>query len=191
MTIDRDQATIMSAPRPAANLIVKQGPQIGILFPITGNRVVLGREENCDIIIQDAEVSRRHSELVWEHNGFVMQDLGSSNGTFVNGVQITSPTRLKPGDVIGLGQTGLVLEMEADNTTAGMDYESPHIAPKPVNAKTTGAEQKPAGTRKWIAIGCGCLLLLCACGTMTLLGLDMVDVIDLGISGFSEWNLDY
>lgn len=190
MTMDRE-ATIMSNPRPAANLIVKQGPQIGILFPVTGNRVVLGREETCDIIIQDAEVSRRHSELVWEHNGFLMQDLGSSNGTFVNGVQITSPTRLKPGDVIGLGQTGLVLEMETATTTAGMDYEAPHIAPRPVSAKKTYPEQKPSGSKKWLVLGCGFLMLLCVCGAMTLLGLDMVDVIDLGISGFSEWNLDY
>lgn len=189
MTMDHE-ATIMSNPRPAANLIVKQGPQIGILFPITGNRVVLGREETCDIIIQDAEVSRRHSELVWEHNGFLMQDLGSSNGTFVNGVQITTPTRLKPGDVIGLGQTGLVLEMETTSPTASKDYEAPHIAPKPVSAKPY-SEQKPSGSKKLIVMGCGFLMLLCACGTMTLLGLDMVDVIDLGISGFSEWNLDY
>lgn len=191
MTVDRNQATIMSSPRPAASLVVKQGPQIGIRFPITGNRLFLGREEGCDIVIQDAEASRRHCELSWELDAFIMQDLGSSNGTFVNGAQLTTPTRLKAGDSIGIGQTGLVLEMDSSDIAAQTDYEAPKSKQAAGQMKLPVNEEKPDRSRKWLTIGCGCLLLLCACSTFTLLGLDLVDILDLGISGFSELNLPF
>jgi len=162
MTPGQSEATILHSPRPAARLIVKQGPQIGILFPITADRLMIGREEACNIIIQDPEVSRRHCELAWKEGDFVLQDLGSTNGTFVNGVQITAPVVLKPGDSVGIGQTMMVLELETEGGAGPMGYEQPAAAGMP-GGTVPLAEEKKNDARKWILVGCGCLLLLCIC----------------------------
>jgi len=193
MTFDSNQATIVHNPRPKANLIVKQGSQIGILFPITADSVILGREETCNIIIQDAEASRKHSELTWDEvsGAYYVQDLGSTNGTFVNGIQATAPTPLEPGNSIGIGQTTLVLEFEAGSPTAQADYEAPAEA-KVISGSLVDEEQsQELGNKKWIAFGCGCLILLCACGAISMVGLDLIDVLDLGIPGLSDLRVDF
>ncbi|RME46643.1 MAG: FHA domain-containing protein [Caldilineae bacterium] len=162
MTPDQSDATILHSSRPAARFIVKQGPQIGIFFPITSDRLMIGREEACNIIIQDPEVSRRHCELAWKEGDFVLQDLGSTNGTFVNGVQITEPVKLKPGDNVGIGQTMMVLELETEGGAGAVGYERPAAAGMPGGTAPLG-EGRGSDTRRWILIGCGCLLLLCIC----------------------------
>lgn len=66
MMAENHDATIVSGGRPAARFVVKQGPQIGITFPILQNQTHIGREESNDVRVQDAEVSRKHSELLWK-----------------------------------------------------------------------------------------------------------------------------
>ncbi|MFQ5578924.1 MAG: FHA domain-containing protein [Anaerolineae bacterium] len=179
----------MNIPRPPATLIVKMGPQRGIFFPLTDNRMVIGREETCNIIVQDAEASRRHCELGWEEGAYIVQDLGSTNGTFVNGSQITVPTRLKQGDSIGVGQTTLVLQFETDSSGMQAGFEAP-AQPRPAKAaKSDAPEAAPGKRRKWLLIGCGCLVLLCVCGAVALVGLDLLDYVDLGIPGLSNLSL--
>jgi lysophospholipase L1-like esterase len=56
-----------------------------------------------DVVINDPQVSRRHASLTWDGSHFIIQDLGSANGTFVNGVRISEPHTLKDGDLLGLG----------------------------------------------------------------------------------------
>ena len=161
MTFD-NEADFMTPSRPKANLIVKQGPQIGIHFSITVDKVVLGREETCEITIQDAEVSRRHTQISWEEETFVIRDMGSTNGTFLNGMQITQATPLKDGDSVGLGQTTLILAIEADSLSATAEYVTPpYQQPPPMS--TSSLEQKSGLSRrqKGAVLGCGCLLLLC------------------------------
>lgn len=195
MTNQTNDATMLSSPRPAANLVVKQGPQIGILFPITANTTVLGREEMCDIIIQDAEASRQHSKVSWEDNDFFLSDMGSTNGTFINGMQIIAPTRLKSGDSIGLGQTLLSFELDAEKT-AHAEYEQAAAAPvspsqpDPVTGTPVTAPDSTRGdsnSRKWLLIGCGCLVFVCACIALALVALDLVDILDLGIPILSDY----
>ncbi len=190
MSPERSDATILTNPRPAARLIVKQGPQIGIIFPVVGDRVRLGREEANDIKIQDAEVSRRHCELVWKDNALIVQDIGSSNGTFVNGTQVTTPTTLKAGDRIGLGQTILVLEFDPVGEGAQAAYELPPSS-RPIAPSAPHAAQQtvPQKRNKLLWIGCGFLLLLVVCCVVSLLAADLLDFIDLGIPGFSQLNL--
>ena len=64
--------------------------------------VVIGRDSGCTLWLDSPSVSRRHAEIRWDRNQFVLTDLGSKNGTLRNGVPVTS-SPLEPGDVIVLG----------------------------------------------------------------------------------------
>jgi pSer/pThr/pTyr-binding forkhead associated (FHA) protein len=75
------------------------GDLAGKRFPIGHAPVTFGRGEDNDIVIADPAVSRLHAELTQEADGFVLTDKGSSNGTRVNGVKITTQ-HLRPGDEI-------------------------------------------------------------------------------------------
>jgi pSer/pThr/pTyr-binding forkhead associated (FHA) protein len=65
----------------------------------------IGTRADCDVVIESPLVSARHCQLTQTADGYFLNDLGSTNGTFVNGSQITSPTRLSPGASITLGRT--------------------------------------------------------------------------------------
>jgi pSer/pThr/pTyr-binding forkhead associated (FHA) protein len=73
---------------------------------------VLGRSRECDIMVDNPEVSRRHAELAPSENGWTITDLGSTNGVRVNGHTITAPRTLAAGDVIELGNAEVVFELE-------------------------------------------------------------------------------
>jgi hypothetical protein len=84
-------------------IFVEQAPTEGREHrPGTG--ATIGRE-GCDIVLSDSEVSRRHAMVRREGDVFVIEDLGSTNGTFVNGERITAPRRLTEGDEVRFGDT--------------------------------------------------------------------------------------
>ena len=78
---------------------------------LSGSRVVMGRSRDCDVRLDDPNVSRRHAELRREEGGWVVADLGSTNGVKVNGRRV-SEAPLKPGDEIVLGLERLSFEVE-------------------------------------------------------------------------------
>jgi serine/threonine protein kinase len=83
------------------------------IFHLDGNHLSIGRSPDCHIIIEDMNVSRHHAELLQTPQGYTIQDLGSKNGTFVNGKQVTEGISLFPGDEVMLGSTTLfVFEQE-------------------------------------------------------------------------------
>jgi pSer/pThr/pTyr-binding forkhead associated (FHA) protein len=182
MTVD-NETTMTTHLGPQALLIVKQGPQIGIQFPLTAERYTIGRDESCDIIIQDAEVSRRHSQISWTEHGFVIQDLESTNGTFLNGSQLGSATPLKSGDNIGLGQTTLMFELQQAADQPAFEHGSPAQQSEQAGGKR-GATSSFSGRRqRWLLVGCGCLLLLCVCGITAPAILQMAGIVDLATIG--------
>ena len=71
---------------------------------------VLGRHEDCNLSLSGSNVSRRHAEIRSDTDGLFVADLASTNGTLVNGVEITSQ-RLAPGDIITVGDHHLRLEV--------------------------------------------------------------------------------
>ena len=155
--------TMMGHSRPSATLVVRQGPQAGMSFSITGNQVVIGREEGVDIILQDPESSRRHSRISWQGGDFVIEDLGSTNGTFVNGVQITTPQILNPGDSIGIGQTALVFQASSAPASA-YPYQAPPPQQAPAYSSPPSADTtQDSKTTQYLLYGCGCLLLIGIC----------------------------
>jgi len=78
---------------------------------LSGNRVVLGRSREADIVLQDPNVSRRHAELRREDGGWQVVDLGSTNGIKVNGRRVDNQP-LRPGDQITIGVTDLTFELD-------------------------------------------------------------------------------
>lgn len=90
-----------------ATLIVLQGPDKGRTLRTSDDVVLLGRG-SPQIRLTDQTISRRHAELKMADGGWVLSDLDSANGTYVNGVRIQKPTRLKHGDQVRVGSTLLV-----------------------------------------------------------------------------------
>jgi len=72
-------------------------------FPVSNPRLRIGREADCDVRVTHRTVSRRHAELVSVGRGAFLRDLGSCNGTFVNG-RMVRQSRLRDGDVVHLGR---------------------------------------------------------------------------------------
>ena len=78
---------------------------------ISGDPFVIGRSRECDLVLDDPNVSRRHAELRRENGGWAVHDLGSTNGIKVNGHR-SRGARLQPGDEITLGLSRLTFEQE-------------------------------------------------------------------------------
>lgn len=87
---------------PSVTLTVKNGAQEGEKFVVT-LPCSIGRKD-CDMILADGQISRRHAELKIVDRKLLLEDLGSTNGTFVNGERITAKN-LTPGDLITVGST--------------------------------------------------------------------------------------
>ena len=174
---------------PAAfRLIVRTGPNPGMVFDLTREATVLGRDVGNDIVVGDSEISRQHSRMTRTPGGFVLEDLGSTNGTFVNGERLTAPRVLNPGDIVGLGENVTMLfdstAPEAAATMMGPSarggavpparqaapqpraaYPPPAAAPMPVmGQQAPQAPQTPAkkSSKVWLLAGCGCLVLVLA-----------------------------
>lgn len=88
-------------------------------------RVTFGRGEEAGVLIEDPEVSRAHAVLCPTPEGLELQDLGSLNGTWVNGERISGPTLLAPGDVIKIGATQLEVVSTGDRRLAPVARASP------------------------------------------------------------------
>jgi hypothetical protein len=74
--------------------------------------VTIGRSRQCEIVIDDANVSRQHAEIRPRGGSWVLTDLGSTNGSMLNGRKIVGPEVLKPGDEIELGTSAVTFELE-------------------------------------------------------------------------------
>jgi len=98
---------------PQWTLAVKAGPQDGASFTLSGDAIV-GRQKDCTVRLMDTSVSRRHAQLSVQDDNLTIEDLGSANGTMVNGRLISEPTPLRDGDEVTLGETILTVQMTHD-----------------------------------------------------------------------------
>lgn len=84
--------------------IVRSSTQAGLGFDVR-DAVVMGRSEEADIVIEDPYASDFHLRFVAGEDGLTLHDLGSTNGTYVNGRRITTPRELSRGDSVQVGKT--------------------------------------------------------------------------------------
>jgi pSer/pThr/pTyr-binding forkhead associated (FHA) protein len=83
---------------------VRSDSQAGLSFTVNG-ATVLGRSDQADVILEDPYASEFHLRLVSQEGALTVSDLGSTNGTYVNGRRITTPTNLRRGDALQVGKT--------------------------------------------------------------------------------------
>src|SRR5262245_62928041 len=95
----------MSEKLPPLKLIVQNGPTPGQVFTIDNIPQTIGRGEDCDISIPDMSLSRHHTQIRVTPHGYILEDLGSTNGSFVNESPVRGGTLLMHGDLIRLGAT--------------------------------------------------------------------------------------
>jgi hypothetical protein len=117
-------------------VVVKTGPEAGRRLEL-GIEVVIGRQD-ADLVLEDPEVSRRHAVLRRSGESVVIEDLDSTNGTFVKGERIRKPITVGPGDQVRVGRT--TLEIEPD-WRAAETVVSPALDPSQVRS----AEERPPG----------------------------------------------
>jgi pSer/pThr/pTyr-binding forkhead associated (FHA) protein len=117
-------------------LVVRRGPQPNQAYDLNKDIVTLGRDITNDITINDPEVSRHHMRLTRGAGGYTIEDLGSTNGTFVNGQRLTGARPLRPGDMVGLGETVTLGYEMVSGAGAGMD-----MSPSP--AQTAPVQRQP------------------------------------------------
>lgn len=103
-------------PASVVHLTIRRGPRAGQTLSAPGPAVVIGRVPGNDLLIDDPQVSRHHASLTLEGEQWVLRDLGSTNGTTVNGQTVTSQWVVRPGDVIGLGDVLAALQFSTGGT---------------------------------------------------------------------------
>jgi hypothetical protein len=149
------------ARRPAAALTVTRGPGAGRRFDFGAAPVTIGRQDQCEVQVEGTWVSRRHARLAWTGTEYIVEDLGSTNGTFVNGERVSGPRALRSGDRLQLGdQVAFAFETRAP--VPGMAPSSGRSA-DPSKAQKVPA--KPERRRAWMwALALLGLLVVIAAG---------------------------
>jgi serine phosphatase RsbU (regulator of sigma subunit)/pSer/pThr/pTyr-binding forkhead associated (FHA) protein len=106
----------MDASPPRAEVTIYSPLFSPFRHPLTEGTISIGRASDCSIPIKDRYLSRRHAEIISANGGWVLKDLGSANGTYLNGNRVERDSQLRPGDRIRLGDTEIVFETTEHNT---------------------------------------------------------------------------
>ena len=160
-------------------VVVRSGPEAGRRVEL-GVEMAIGRQDG-DLVLEDPEVSRRHAVLRRSGGSIVVEDLDSTNGTFVNGQRIQGPVSVGAGDQVRVGRTTLEIEPDrrADETMVSTPLKSdpmtfPEAPPPgdPVSVEQEDATQplpsrqlegdlRPASSnRRWVVVGAVALAVL-------------------------------
>ena len=128
-----------SSPAPPATVFVHMDGHEVRQRPFSGPSMVIGRDPKVDIFVDNLGVSRRHALLSWHRGEFVIEDLGSSNGTFVGEKRVGERHRLKDGDKVRFSKFELTVvrtavEQQAPETMFVRPSDMPSLMPPPVLA---------------------------------------------------------
>jgi hypothetical protein len=97
-------------------LVVQEGQLAGKRWTLNKNEFVVGRGEDCEVVLPDRQVSRRHFRIVRDEDGYSVEDLGSKNGTYVNGAAVRGSVQLQDGDEIQVALSVRLLFVGAEAT---------------------------------------------------------------------------
>jgi hypothetical protein len=110
------------------SLVAQVGPLNGQRWILKGD-IIIGRDDSCNVIIQNRQVSRYHARFISLPKGVQLEDLGSKNGTHINGQAVIEPIMLQDGDIIQIALAQQFLFLSSDSTlplelSPGESYES-------------------------------------------------------------------
>jgi uncharacterized protein YraI len=174
--------------QPAGRLPIKLrmqvGSSIGQVYTMVGDLLTIGRAQDNDVVLDDPQVSRYHAHLMRHGDEIIIEDLGSTNGTLVNGRRIAGPHVLQPSETIAVGASVFSVEGFAAPSTVGMLPQTLTARDFPGAARQSpAAPQQPAvpvaqtgGETPWQAIG-------------WLAGLLIVVMLILALAGLTAWLL--
>lgn len=144
-----DEADDANATRagPPIKLEIVGGPDAGKKKRFKGVRMVIGRTPGVDLQLSDQSVSRKHIELIHSDEGTLLRDLGSGNGTKLNGKKISADTMLNNGDEIQIGKTKIrfVDELAAFKKAREEAEKKEEAKKKKAEAKESGGEEQGDG----------------------------------------------
>ncbi len=170
-------------PKPL-QLVVHAGPLAGKGFPITGQALTFGRDPDNDITLDDSEVSRHHARLLQQEEQIILEDLGSTNGTLVNGNPIVGQHLLQPADIISIGSSVFGVRGFAAPHTVGITQisrEKPPFAPPP--ARPSSEPGRPSSKPAAASTGGSGL------GLLPLLAISTLVIILVVIAGITAYFL--
>src|SRR5512147_939036 len=152
----QDTGTRVRTPRPSGSapalLVVVAAPEAGLLglrLPL-GAEVVLGRDASCDLVLSLEDVSRRHARVFADGDGHAVEDLGSTNGTFVGRDRVTA-RRLVSGDLLGVGSAVLKYLAAGDPEAAYHDVLGRRAREDGLTGLANRAAFDDALSRAWAA----------------------------------------
>src|SRR5665647_3279046 len=106
-------ASVAPAPRSGSGptrLVVTQGPLRGTTLPLTTSAILIGRAPSCTLVLDDDYSSSRHARIFPQGGQWLVEDLGSTNGTFLGTVRVEAPTPILPGAHVRIGQSVVELQ---------------------------------------------------------------------------------
>ena len=112
-------------------LVMKEGPNPGQIFELDNAEFSIGRDINNDFVISDSEMSRKHAKIYKSGDGFVIEDLGSTNGTFIDGQRLIGIHKLTSGENISFGEN------------VKLTYETPKFDPDATRVSSQPMAQQP------------------------------------------------
>jgi pSer/pThr/pTyr-binding forkhead associated (FHA) protein len=116
-----DDSALQALPSGCALLIVLRGPNAGARFLLDSDRTVSGRSPKSDIFLDDVTVSRKHAEFLRREGHFVVRDVGSLNGTYVERDRIEEAV-LRAGDEVQIGKYRMVFHPSPRDAGAGTGW---------------------------------------------------------------------
>lgn len=99
-----------AAPAGPSRLVVTAGPLTGTTIPLTTSSILIGRAPSCTLVLDDDYSSSRHARIFPQHGSWFVEDLGSTNGTYVEDQRIGQVTPLGPGTRVRIGQSVVELQ---------------------------------------------------------------------------------
>jgi pSer/pThr/pTyr-binding forkhead associated (FHA) protein len=126
-------------------LVSVDGPLEGLRYQVLdGDGITVGRADNCDVVIDDPEVSRHHATVVLYNSGIWIRDEGSRNGVFIDEKRVVRPKELRPGSELNIGGHHFTLELDE------VAEDDPSIV-RPV--RSTAVEKKQQGNPLfWVVV---------------------------------------
>lgn len=159
-------ASTQAGPPQAPKLEVTQGENKGETFKVK-LQTKIGRERDNDVVLLDLKASRYHAEINLKSGQWVLEDLGSANGTLLNGMPVEKGTPLKSGDRITLGETEMIITIPSEDGDAVASIPAPQPAPVPTRP-TLQAKPQQQGLPRIAWIAGALMLLVCFAAVVTI-----------------------